>query len=165
MKTVTVSTRLDASAEIVWSAAKTPHAFVHVAHGMLRFPAAERLDRPWRVGDELRGWILLFGFLPLSRYRLSIASIDERNRTLLSDEGGGMIRSWRHELITAPLGSNRCEYTDRIQIDAGLITPAVAGFAAIFYRYRQRQWRSLAPLLAAATSTRVRRGDGDSSPS
>jgi hypothetical protein len=39
---------------------------------------------------------------------------------------------------------------DRIEIDAGVMTPLVAGFAAIFYRYRQRRWRALAPVLAAA---------------
>ena len=60
-----------------------------------------------------------------------------------------MIRSWRHEITTTPLGDNQCQYVDRIDIDAGPMTPVVAAFAAVFYRYRQRRWRSLAPLLAA----------------
>lgn len=150
MRTITVSTELDAPADVVWPAATTPHAFVHVAKGMLRFPAAEHLDRPWRVGDEVRGWTLLFGVIPFSIHRLSVESIDDQRRRIMSDEGGGMIRTWRHELLTTPLGDHRCEYLDRIEIDAGAMTPLVAGFAAIFYRYRQRRWRALAPLLAAA---------------
>jgi hypothetical protein len=149
MRTITVSTELDAPADVVWAAATTPHAFVHVAKGMLRFPAAERLDRPWRVGDEVRGWTLLFGFIPFSIHWLSIESIDDQRRRILSDERGGMVRTWRHELLATPLGDDRCKYTDRIDIDAGVMTPLVAGFAAIFYRYRQRRWRALAPLLAA----------------
>jgi hypothetical protein len=155
MRTITVSTHLDAPAGVVWPTATTPHVFVHVAKGMLRMPAAERLDRPWRVGDEVRGWTLLFGVIPFSRHRLAIESIDDERRRIISDEGGGMIRSWRHELIVTPLGGDRCEYVDRIAIDAGPMTTLVAGFAAVFYRYRQRRWRALAPLLAAsATATR-----------
>ena len=152
MQTITVSTTLDAPADVVWPAATTPHAFVHVAKGMLRLPAAEHLDRPWRVGDEIRGWTFLFGVVPFSIHRLSIESIDEHNQTIVSDEGGGMIRSWRHEITTTPLGDNQCQYVDRIDIDAGPMTPVVAAFAAVFYRYRQRRWRSLAPLLAATFS-------------
>lgn len=149
MRTITVSTTLDAPADAVWPAVTTPHAFVHVAKGMLRFPAAERVDRPWRVGDDIRGWTLLFGIIPFSIHRLSIESIDERRRTVVSDEGGGMIRTWRHELTTTPLDTHHCTYTDRIEIDAGVVTPLVAAFATLFYRYRQRRWRALAPLLAA----------------
>lgn len=148
MRTVTVTTVLAAPADVVWSAVTTPHAFVHVANGMLRFPAAERVDRPWRVGDELRGWTLLFGVLPFSIHRLTIVSIDHHGRTLVSHEGGGIIRSWRHELSTKPLDEHRCEYTDRIEIDAGPMTAMVAAFAAVFYRHRQRRWRRLAPMLA-----------------
>ena len=150
MQTITVSTTLDAPADVVWPAVTTPHAFVYVAKGMLRLRAAERLDRPWRVGDEIRGWTFLFGVVPFSIHHLSIESIDERNRTIVSDEGGGIIRSWRHEITTTPLGENQCRYVDRIDIDAGPMTPLVAAFAAVFYRYRQRRWRGLAPLLAAA---------------
>jgi hypothetical protein len=158
MRTITVSTELEAPADVVWAAATTPHVFVHVAKGMLRFPAAERLDRPWRVGDQVEGWTLLFGVIPFSIHRLSIESIDDQRRRIMSDEGGGMIRTWRHELLTTPLGDDRCDYLDRIEIDAGVMTPLVAGFAAVFYRYRQRRWRALAPLLAAAAVARDSRG-------
>ncbi len=161
MQTITVSTTLEAPADVVWPAATTPHAFVHVAKGMLRLPAAEHLDRPWRVGDEIRGWTFLFGVVPFSIHHLSIESIDERNRTIVSDEGGGIIRSWRHEITTTPLGDNQCQYVDRIDIDAGPVTPLVAAFAAVFYRYRQRRWRGLAPLLAAAADATCNAGIRD----
>lgn len=147
--TVSVRRTLEAPAEIVWAAAKTPHVFVHVARGMLRFPAAERVDRPWRVGDDIRGWTLLFGLLPFSRHHLVVESIDDDRRTLVSEERGGPIRSWRHEIMVTALDDDRCGYEDRIHIDAGLLTRAVAAYAKVFYRYRQRRWRSLARLLEA----------------
>jgi len=149
MRTVSVSRTLPAPAEVIWPAVKTPQAFVHVARGMLRFPAAERVGRPWKVGDDISGWTLLFGVLPFSKHRLVIDSIDDDRRVVVSDECGGPIRTWRHELIVTATDDDQCRYEDRIQIDAGLLTGVVAAYAKVFYRYRQRRWQSLASVLAA----------------
>ena len=51
----------------------------------------------------------------------------------------------RHVSID-PAG-DRTRYSDRIEIDAGPLTPLVAGYAQLFYRYRQRRWRRLARTL------------------
>jgi hypothetical protein len=147
--TVTVRSRLPAPAEVVWAGVRTPHAFVHVARGMLRYPAAERLDRPWEVGQEIRGWTFLFGVVPFSRHHLTIESIDDAAMVLWSDERGGLIRTWHHRLSVTAIDATACRYEDRIEIDAGRLTPVVATYARCFYRYRQRRWRSLAQLLAA----------------
>lgn len=152
MRTVSVATTLQAPADIVWPAAQTPHAFVHVAAGMLHFPAAERIDRPWRTGDEVHGWILLFGVVPFSKHYLAVESIDDERRVIVSDERGGLIRTWRHEITVTPIDPERCHYEDRIQIDAGLLTGVIAAYAHIFYRHRQRRWRTLASLLAATSA-------------
>ncbi len=149
MKTIRIATHLRASADIVWPAVKTPQAFVHVARGMLRYPAAERLDRPWQVGDQISGRTFLFGLLPFSHHHLTVSSIDNDNHVLVSDERGGAIRAWRHDLIVTPIDDTSCTYEDVIEFDAGLLTPVVAAYATLFYRHRQRRWRQLAPLLRA----------------
>lgn len=150
MKTITVVTELDAPAEVVWSVMKTPQAFVHVAGSMLRYPVAERLHRPWQVGDELAGWTFLGGVVPFSRHHLTVVRIDDEERVLATQERGGAVTRWDHELAARPLDDQRCTYEDRITIDAGWLTPAVVAFANLFYRYRQRRWHKLAPLLAMA---------------
>lgn len=150
MRTVTISTRLDAPVEVVWPAVKTPHAFVHVAKAMLRYPAAERVDRPWQVGDELVGWTLLFGLVPFSIHHLAVVAIDDDQRVLISDEHGGLVRIWRHTLALTEIDDTSCRYEDRIDIGAGILTPVVALYARVFYRYRQRRWRALARLLATS---------------
>ena len=152
MKTVRVTTELGAPADVVWAALKTPHAFVHVAGGMLRYPVAERLDRPWRVGDRIRGWTFLFGFLPFSRHQLAIDAIDEEGLTVVSNERGGIVRRWCHWLELTPTGERTCRYEDRVELDAGPLSGLVAAFAKVFYRHRQRRWRALARLLGAASS-------------
>ncbi len=158
MRTLSVTTVLDAPADVVWPAVQTPQAFVHVARGLVRYPAAERIDGPWEEGMEITGWTFLFGVVPFSIHTLRVASIDHDGQVLISDEHGGVIRTWHHQLIATPLDATRCRYEDRIDIDAGVLTPIVYAYAWLFYRGRQRRWRALAPTLAAAAHAE-RRGD------
>jgi hypothetical protein len=98
----------------------------------------------WHEGDTVVGWVFLFGFLPFSRHHLHIASIDESKRTLSSREFGGLITTWNHDIEVVPIDAVTCRYRDRIEIDAGILTPAVIVYARCFYRMRQRRWRALA---------------------
>lgn len=148
MRTVAVSTELDAPADVVWTAVRTPEAFVHVTRGVLRFPVAAEHPRRWEVGDVVEGWTWLLGVVPFSRHRLEVAAIDDSAGTLDTVERGGLVRVWLHRITVTPAGP-RCRYEDRIRIDAGVVTPVVVAFAHVFYRYRQRRWRRLAPVLAA----------------
>lgn len=145
--TVTRTVHLDAPADLVWSAARTPQAFRTVTRGVLRFPAIAGRDDQWREGEQVVGLTWLLGIVPFNRHHLTVARIDDTRRTLTSDEHGGVIRSWVHDIVVEPLGPDRCRYTDRVVIDAGVATLPVAAFAWWFYRLRQRRWRRLARTL------------------
>jgi hypothetical protein len=149
------STDLDAAPDVVWAAVRTPQAFRFVTRGLLEWrPLRGRVD-PWRAGEEATGWLLLGEVLPFSRHRLRVAEIDDDARILRSDESGGLVRSWRHDLLVEPLDDGRTRYTDVIEIDAGAFTPVVAAFARWFYGVRQGRWRQLAAVLDGVE--RVRR--------
>jgi ligand-binding SRPBCC domain-containing protein len=147
MRTVTVSTLLEAPADVVWAAVKRPASFLAVTRHLLSVPALRGRTEPWREGETVRSWIFLFGVIPFSYHRISVASIDDRRRILRSDERGGPIRVWRHDIEVVPVSPTRCRYEDRIEIDAGILTALVTGYAHVFYRLRQRRWRKLAPTL------------------
>jgi hypothetical protein len=138
------STRLEASADAVWAAVKTPAAFRTVTRGILVMPVIRGRADEWREGETVVGWVFLFGVVPFSRHHLQIAAIDESTRTLSSREHGGLITSWNHDIVVTPLDEAHCEYQDRIEIDAGILTPFVAVYARWFYSMRQRRWRALA---------------------
>ena len=87
--------------------------------------------------------MLLFGVLPVGRHRLTIETIDEVDRRVQSDESSVLLRSWRHLITVEPRSCGGCQYTDVVEIDAGLLTPVVAMWAVGFYRWRQRRWRGL----------------------
>ena len=60
----------------------------------------------------------------------------------------GPVKTWNHTLTFTPIDSGACRYSDRVEIAAGPMTPLVAAFAALIYRYRQARWRRLARILA-----------------
>jgi hypothetical protein len=144
MAVVDLHSELQASAPAVWSAVKTPAAFRRVTRGLLAMPAIQHRESTWEVGETVVGWVFLFGFIPFSRHTLHISVIDDAARTLSSRESGGLVRIWNHDIIVTPVGDRRCVYRDRVEIDAGMLTPFVALYATWFYRARQRRWRTLA---------------------
>lgn len=144
MAIVDRETRLEASAVAVWSAVKTPAAFRTVTRRLLVMPVIRRRDDEWREGETVVGWVFLFGVIPFSRHHLHIAAIDETTRTLSSQEYGGLLQRWNHDISVTPIGDHRCIYRDRIDIEAGIFTRLVVVYARWFYRMRQRRWRILA---------------------
>jgi hypothetical protein len=138
------STPLEASADAVWTAVKTPSAFRTVTRGLLVMPVIRTRTDEWREGETVVGWVFLFGFIPFARHHLHVAAIDESTRSLTSREHGGLLKSWDHDIVVIPIDDLRCTYRDRIEIDAGIFTPLVGVYARWFYRMRQRRWRALA---------------------
>lgn len=148
MTVIDKSTTLSAPASAVWEAVKTPGAFRYVTRRLLTMPAIRRRQESWREGETVKGWVLLFGLIPFSYHRLTVALINEEATTLSSTEHGGLIRHWNHDIVITPLTERSCTYRDIIDIDAGVFTPAVALYARWFYFMRQRRWRVLASRLA-----------------
>jgi hypothetical protein len=152
--TLTRTTDLDAPADALWAAVRTPAAFRAVTRGLLRYPPVARRDDVWREGEHVSGRLWLFGVLPLNRHTIRVARIDPDELTLTSAEHGGMIRSWVHDIVLEPIDDQRTRYTDRVAIDAGWATLPVTAFAWVFYRVRQARWRRLAPTLGSPEHAR-----------
>jgi hypothetical protein len=107
-------------------------------------PVIRERNVDWCEGETVVGLTFLFGFLPFSRHHLHIARINESTRTLSSREFGGLIRVWNHDIEVTAIHESSCLYQDRIEIDAGMMTPIVVAYARWFYRMRQRRWRAFA---------------------
>jgi ligand-binding SRPBCC domain-containing protein len=145
---VTVSTELDAPAEVVWSALKRKASFLHVTRGFMGFPDAQEWPREWRQGDEACTRLRFLHLIPGWEHRVRVVRVDEDERELVSNESGGPVERWNHVLKVKPISENRSLYTDEIEIRAGLLTPLAWVFAHVLYRYRQMRWRELARVLA-----------------
>lgn len=138
------SVDLDATADAVWAAVRTPAAFRTVARGIVDLPTLAGRDDDWRAGETVRGPLRLFRAVPAGEYVIHVESVDDATRTMQTRERGGLVRRWDHTLSVTPLADGRSRYRDLVVIDAAALTPVVTALADAFYAVRQRRWRSLA---------------------
>jgi len=139
-----IETHLDAPADFVWSAVKQPATLLYVTRGFLGFSGIDRLPPEWHEEEifETRFWFFHI-FPALWKHTLSVKQINDDQKTIVSNEQGGFIRTWNHTIRVSPASSG-CDYSDEIEIRAGLPTVFVWCYANVFYRYRQARWRRLA---------------------
>jgi ligand-binding SRPBCC domain-containing protein len=136
MKTISVSHLHDHPAEEVWASILSYPALQELASGDVNFGALP--NREARAGDDFRLPMKLLG-LPLARYRMQVVDRDDHRLRLQTHEGGGPVKTWDHTVEVVPQGRDRCLVTDRVDIEAGLMTPLVAAKARRLYKERARR--------------------------
>lgn len=146
---LTLSTLLDCPLEQAVAHVRTPRLLEHVSHPILHFAPVESSAQPPLAPHEAltegTHWVALrlFGWLPLGRQAIVVSYPPCTNGFALRDNGySALIRRWDHHITLMPEGA-KTRYTDRITIEAGLLTLPVWLFAQVLYRHRQRRWRAL----------------------
>ncbi len=147
MGVVSVSTKLDAPADLVWETLKKTELLLYVMRPLLTVRGD--LPKSCRDAQVVRiERLMLFGVVPLWGHEIHIVRFDDEKREATTSERGGPITKWEHSIKVEPLSEASCRYTDEIDVEAGRLTPLVRLFAELFYRYRQARWRALARVLA-----------------
>jgi len=142
MKQCQVTTLLPAPAHIIFAAVKRPSTLVYVARGMLRFSGWRRFPVTWQVGQSLHTRLWFFHLLPAPwLHKMQVAEVDEAQRLIRSHETSPLY-TWDHT-IRVEAQESLTRYTDRIDIEAGLLTWLIWLYASLFYRYRQARWRRI----------------------
>lgn len=123
----------------------SPRLLQYVAAPMVQFDPVEPLSFPeqWEERDYLVR-VTLFGFIPFGKQTISI-SVPTNTPDLIELRDNGhskLIRKWDHRILLHPVEGGT-HYTDRVEIEAGILTPFIWAFASVFYRHRQRRWRKL----------------------
>jgi ligand-binding SRPBCC domain-containing protein len=131
-----------ASADEVWEILLRPETLAQITRGMISYEPVEVPDEI-KEGSVARLKVRTLNLPPAMDYEIRFMRIDPEGHQVLTHEHGGVIRRWVHRITIEPLSAGRCLYTDRIDIDAGALTPLVGAFARIFYRVRQRRWQKL----------------------
>lgn len=145
--TVTLSTTLECTPDTAWERVRTSALLMHVAAPLIRFVPKGDTPFPgdWAPG-EYRAWMWLFGLIPIGWQAVVISEPPPDGATrFIRDNGyGPLIRRWDHWIAIAPGEHGTTRYVDRVDIEAGVLTPLIAAFARVFYAHRQRRWRQLA---------------------
>jgi hypothetical protein len=145
VRTLELSTHLDASPDRVWAHVTRSALLYYVAKGLITFQADDPMGFPeiWREG-AYKTRMSLLGVLPIGwqMIRIEYPPVHGDTRTLRDNGFGPLIRTWDHTIEVSPDGQGAL-YTDRVTIDAGALTPVIVTFARIFYAHRQKRWRRL----------------------
>jgi hypothetical protein len=140
------STLLEAPPERVIAELRRTALLRHVSWPLLSFEPEDPPAFPerWEAGTY-RVRLRAFGVVPLGWQEVRTEELPgEPGRWLLRDDGrGSLVRRWDHLITVEPGGPGRTRYTDRVEVEAGLLTPAVGAFAHVFYAHRQRRLRRL----------------------
>lgn len=141
---VDISTPLECSVDEAVAHVKTPRLLEYVAAPLVRFRPLRPSTFPaeWSEGEYCVA-LRLFGFVPFGQQAIVISMPPTECGFAVRDNGhGALIPTWDH-LITITPHAGGCQYRDRVEVRAGLLTPFVWLFAQLFYRHRQRRWRAL----------------------
>lgn len=124
----------------LWALAMDIDALATMNAPLIRFGAlpAGRM----RAGLVIDTTVSVLGRTPARPYRIEMASCDDAAMCAQTHETGAGLRRWDHRIaVTAVPGGARL--TDRIEIEAGLLTPVYAWWARKLYRHRDAPRRRL----------------------
>tara|TARA_B100000508_G_scaffold115566_1_gene94678 strand:- start:3742 stop:4182 length:441 start_codon:yes stop_codon:yes gene_type:complete len=139
---VTVTSKFLASTDRVWELLQRSQTLVYVAEGVMTYDGEDELPERWEVGTEVNLKPRLYGRSQGNHY-VQFMEVNPAVRVIETMEWGGPITRWNHTMSLIEVSSNECEYTDAIEIQAGLMTIPVWAFAQFFYRHRHRRWLKL----------------------
>ncbi len=146
MAEIELTTTLNAPLDTVWEALQHPATLVHVSQGFLSFTPVDPPELPERWAEgEYRVSLKAFGVLPIGSQVLGVEfpEVEPPQRALRDNGRGGITKVWDHWIFIEPLGEDQTRYTDRIRVEAGLLTPILKPWVRAFYRHRQKRWRRL----------------------
>jgi len=140
-----ISTHIPCSEDELWEKIMDPKSLQFVASPILKFiPVGNNdLDKEWELNRVYNLNIYLFGFFTLGRHRIRVVTIDRNENKIESQESGLLASVWNHTILFRQTDRKSVQYTDIIEVKAGLLTPFIWGFAHLFYRHRQRRWKSI----------------------
>ena len=138
-----IKTELNIPSEDAWSLVKQSKTLVYVCKGLLAFNRSNTFPEHWQEGEIIHTRLQFFGVIPAWQHSLQFKSISNESKVILTEEKGGLVESWNHEIKVEERSSTSCIYTDTVEIKAGIFTPLVWLFANALYRYRQRRWKHL----------------------
>lgn len=108
----------------------------------------DAVTKPWVQFDHLpsgqvhQGQIIdvavsVFGILPTRPYKMRVVLFDPEARRMASEEDGLVVHKLNHALEVQPDSEPGVSVLrDRIEIDAGWLTPVVTAWAWVIYRWR-----------------------------
>jgi hypothetical protein len=140
---IRVASKLPASPAALWAQLTTVESLKYICKPWVVFwlRGHQPLPTTWREGDAFPLFLWLFGVVPGGRHTIRLERIDPHAFEIQSRESGTIVPVWDHLITLREAAPGITDYTDEVDLYAGVLTPVVAWWAIRFYRHRQRRWR------------------------
>lgn len=141
---VIVTTTFVATSRGLWKEIVNPVILQKISAPMLTFTpkAGTDFSKPWNTSDSYDVSLHLGGILPLGSHSIRIRELNREKNLIRSEESGHLAKVWNHTIYFSER-DGKLEYTDEVEIRAGILTFPIWLFANLFYRHRQRNWKTL----------------------
>ena len=129
----------------MWEELQKVSSLMYVASPILKFKPQKGHSVPekWTLGTEYKLKLSLFGIFPLGDHFIKLVELNKEENLIISNERGNLTKTWNHIIKFTAIDDQTIEYTDEIEISAGILTLLIWLFAHIFYRHRQNKWKKL----------------------
>jgi hypothetical protein len=138
---VALSQDYPASPQEVWRVASDWSSLVAASRGLLSYEGAP--EGPLRPGQTVVLSLSFLGLFPPKPWTITIEQLDRDSMTMFSVEHGPPVRRWEHWMEVGPAPGGGARLSDRIEIDAGTMTPLYAIFARALYASRHPRRRRM----------------------
>lgn len=135
MKTIEIEHNYAVPPDQLWALVTNYDALAEVMAGIVAFEGLP--EGRTHTGQSFDVMVSLFGKLPQQPYHMHVVLCDEDAMVLRSSERGAGVKSWEHCLTVTPTPDGS-RLSDRIEIDAGWLTPVFALWAGFLYRARHK---------------------------
>jgi hypothetical protein len=148
---IKISTQFNCSSEKVLQKIQKPKLLIFVMKPWLVVAPFEPKVFPdiWEEKKYVCS-IKLFGYLPLVRQAVVITKeeVNQKDGIYKFKDNGysikpNFIKKWEHIIYIKRINDKLSQYTDEIDIKAGILTPLVWFFSILIYLHRQRNWKKL----------------------
>jgi len=129
----------------MWEELQKVSSLMYVASPILKFKPQKGYSIPekWDLGTVYKLRLFLFGIIPFGNHFIKLIELNKEKKRIVSNEYGTFTRVWNHIIKLNPIDDQTIDYTDEVEIKAGILTIPIWLFAYIFYRHRQNKWKKL----------------------
>ncbi len=140
-----ISTILDSTEDDLWKKIIEPRSLQFVSSPILSFRPTlkHEFEGEWVEGKTYDLKLYFLKIVPLGYHKIKLIKMDRQSNTIVSNESGTLTGAWNHTIWFRKVERDKLLFTDKVEIKAGLLTPAIWIFAHLFYRHRQKRWKIL----------------------
>jgi hypothetical protein len=145
---ITICSKLNNSINKIWDKILNIETLGEICKPLATFKiiTKEKLIK-WELNTEYVFKLFIYGFIPFGTHKIILGTIDNEKNIIKSKEHNNVVKIWNHKIIMEKEEERITNYTDEVEIYAGILTLIIAIWGIIFYKHRQKKWKKIAKTL------------------